>query len=124
MNLVDSSGWLEYITTGNQAHIFTPIIQNYDELIVSVINKYEVYKKLCLEFSPKQAAYSMGVLYYGHLVDVTEEIALTAAELSIEYHIPMADSFLLATARTMDATFWTLDSHFKDIPGIKYFEKE
>jgi predicted nucleic acid-binding protein len=36
----------------------------------------------------------------------------------------MADCLLLATARTMDATLWTLDSHFKDIPGVKYFEKE
>jgi predicted nucleic acid-binding protein len=124
MNLVDSSGWLEYITNGNQARIFTPIIQNYDELIVSVINKYEVYKKLCLEFNPKKASNTMGVLYYGRLVEVTEEIALTAAELSIEYHIPMADSLLLATAKTMDATFWTLDAHFKNIPGVKYFEKE
>lgn len=124
MNLVDSSGWLEYISNGNQAHIFTPIIQNTEELVVSVINKYEVYKKLCLDFDPKQAANTMGVLYYGQLVDVTEEIALTASELSIEFHIPMADSLLLATARTMEATFWTLDSHFKDIPGVKYFEKE
>jgi len=124
MNLVDSSGWLEFITNGKNGYIFAPVIQNYDELIVSVINKYEVYKKLCLEFGPKQASNTMGVLYYGRLVNITEEIALTASELSIDFHIPMADSLLLATARIEDAVFWTLDSHFKDIPGVKYFEKE
>ncbi len=124
MNLVDSSGWLEYLANGHQSHIFSPIIQKADELIVSVINKYEVYKKLSLEFSPKQASNTMGALYYGYQVEITEEIALTAAELSIEYHIPMADSLLLSTAKVMNATFWTLDSHFKDIPGVKYFEKE
>jgi toxin FitB len=124
MNLVDSSGWLEFFSNGKQAHLFTPIIQNSEELIVSVINKYEVYKKLCLEFNTKQAANSMGAMYLGRLVEVTEEIALTASELSIEFHIPMADSLLLATARIENADFWTLDSHFKDIPGVKYFEKE
>lgn len=124
MNLVDSSGWLEFFSNGKQAHLFAPIIQNSDELIISVINKYEVYKKLCLEFDSKQAANSMGAMYLGRLVEVTEEIALTASELSIEYHLPMADSLLLATAKTEEAVFWTLDSHFKDIPGVKYFEKE
>jgi predicted nucleic acid-binding protein len=83
-----------------------------------------VYIKFCLEFGSKQAANTLGILYYGRLVNVTEEIALTASELSIDYHIPMADSLLLATARIENAVFWTLDSHFKDIPGVKYFEKE
>jgi predicted nucleic acid-binding protein len=36
----------------------------------------------------------------------------------------MADSILLATAQSEDAILWTMDAHFKDIPGVKYFPKE
>ena len=49
MNLVDSSGWLEYFADGKNAKFFVPAIENTSELIVSVINIYEVYKKILLE---------------------------------------------------------------------------
>jgi len=44
MNLVDSSGWLEYLADGKNAGLFAPAIGKTDELIVSTINLYEIYK--------------------------------------------------------------------------------
>jgi predicted nucleic acid-binding protein len=35
----------------------------------------------------------------------------------------MADSIILATAWQFDATIWTFDVDFKDLPGVKYFPK-
>ncbi len=49
MNLVDSSGWLEYLADGENTKFFAPAIENTDELIVSTINIYEVYKKVLAE---------------------------------------------------------------------------
>jgi len=56
----------------------------------------------------------------GNVVEMTQEIALAAAVLSLECKLPMADSIILATAQANDATLWTQDEHFKDIEGVKY----
>jgi predicted nucleic acid-binding protein len=124
MNLVDSSGWLEYLSSGNQSAVFASVIQNTDELIISVINKYEVYKKLIHDTDEKKALETIAAMYNGRVIPVTDTIAMSAAEISINHHLPMADSILLATAQSEDAILWTMDAHFKDIPGVKYFPKE
>jgi predicted nucleic acid-binding protein len=62
-------------------------------------------------------------MYDGKVVDLDREIALIAADLSIELKLPMADSLILATARAHNATVWTQDEHFKNIEGVKYIEK-
>jgi len=46
LNLVDSSGWLEYFADGENAKFFVQVIENTEELMVSTINLYEVYKKI------------------------------------------------------------------------------
>lgn len=124
MNLVDSSAWLEFFLDTPNARHFAPIIENTNELIVSPLNFYEVYRKVLQEFGPDEAKRAIGFLILGKTVEISSSIALEAAELALIYHLHMADSILLATANSVDAIFWTLDSHFKDIPGVKYFEKE
>jgi len=60
----------------------------------------------------------------GRVVDLNATIALTAAKLSIELKLPMADSIILATARECPATLWTQDGDFKGMAGVRYFAKE
>jgi predicted nucleic acid-binding protein len=60
----------------------------------------------------------------GTVVDLSQELAISAALLSHEHHLPMADAMILSTARAYDATLWTLDAHFKGIDGVKWFEKK
>lgn len=49
MKLVDSSGWLEYLADTKNAKNFTEVIENTEELLVSSINIYEIYKKILKE---------------------------------------------------------------------------
>jgi len=58
-----------------------------------------------------------------NVTDLTATLAVSAASLSLKYSLPMADSIVLATARACEATFWTQDADFRDIPGVKYFPK-
>jgi hypothetical protein len=44
MNVVDSSGWLEYFTGGKNAPFFAPAIEDTENLLVPVICIYEVYR--------------------------------------------------------------------------------
>ena len=58
----------------------------------------------------------------GSLVDLTASLAMSAAVISVELRLPMADSMILAVVRAHDATLWTQDEHFKDLPGVNYVE--
>jgi predicted nucleic acid-binding protein len=60
----------------------------------------------------------------GKIVEIDESLALSAAKLSAELKLPMADSLILATARANNATLWTQDEHFKDLDGVEYIEKK
>jgi predicted nucleic acid-binding protein len=35
----------------------------------------------------------------------------------------LADIIILATARAFEATIWTQDADFKEIPGVRFFSK-
>jgi predicted nucleic acid-binding protein len=56
-------------------------------------------------------------------VDLTAEISILAARVSIECRLPMADSIILATSRVHGATIWTQDSDFEEIEGVQYVAK-
>ena len=123
MNVVDSSGWLEYFTRGTNGAFFAPIIQDTVQLVVPTISMYEVYKRILLQSDEEEALNAIGWMSLGQVVDLTQEIALLAADLSLEYKLPMADSLILATAQQSAATLWTQDEHFRGLPEVKYIQK-
>jgi len=124
MNVVDSSGWVEYFTNGGTAHFFIPPIRDLENLLVPSICIYEVFKRLIADLGEESALQAVGVMSYGHEVELDRKIAIDAAQISLGLKLPMADSIILATARTHDATLWTQDAHFKDIECVKYIEKK
>jgi len=122
LNLVDSSGWLEYFADGKNAKFFVQVIENTEELIVSTINIYEVYKKILLERDENSALQAIALMQQAKVVNITSSIAIMAAKLSCELKIPMADSLIYSTARIHDAVVWTQDADFKDLEEVKYFK--
>jgi predicted nucleic acid-binding protein len=124
MNIIDSSGWLEYFAEAENAGFFAPAIEDIENLIVPVISIYEVFKRLLQSRGLDVAETRIADLYKGQQADLTAPLALSAAQISVEYKLPMADSLILATAQAYEATLWTQDEHFKDIPGVKFIEKK
>jgi predicted nucleic acid-binding protein len=123
MNVVDSSGWIEYFAKGKNAGFFTPPIREVEVLIVPTLCIYQVFKRLLAEREEDSALLAVGLMSYGRVVDLDRDIALEAARLSRELKLALADSVILATARAHEATLWTQDEHFKDIEGVKHIEK-
>lgn len=124
MNVVDSPGWPEHLAGSEHAAFFAPAIRDSERLIVPTICVYEVFKHLSLQRGEDAALEAVGVLYSGQVADVTAQIALHAAQLSIEHKLPVADSLILATARLHQATLWTQDRHFAGLAGVEYIEKQ
>jgi predicted nucleic acid-binding protein len=124
MNVVDSSGWLEYFINGSNADFFAPAIENTAEVLVPTISLFEVFKRVLIEKNRDDALEAVAQMKGGSVVDLDDSLALVAAELSHELKLPLADSIILATARAYNATLWTQDAHFKGLEGVKYIEKQ
>jgi predicted nucleic acid-binding protein len=124
MNVVDSSGWVEYFSKGPNARYFLPTIQDTQNLLVPTICLYEVFKKVLSRFDEETALQALSVMTLGRVVELDRDLAIDAALVSTEMKLAMADSIILATARASDASLWTQDLHFKDIPGVKYIGKK
>jgi predicted nucleic acid-binding protein len=120
MNLVDTSGWIEYFFGGSNAVFFTEPIENTDELIVPVVCLYEVFKKVNQAVDEARALQAVAQMKQGLVVEISEEIALRAALISLRHKLPMADSFVYATGQMEGAAVWTQDSDFKGLPGVRY----
>jgi predicted nucleic acid-binding protein len=124
MNIIDSSGWLEYFAEGSNAEFFAPAIEDTKKLLVPVICIYEVFKKILLQSGVSAAQTHISDMKLGKIIEIDESLALSAAKISFDLKLPMADSLILATARANDAILWTQDEHFKDLDGVKYIEKK
>ena len=124
MNVVDSSGWLEYMADGPNAGFFAPALQATRDLIVPSISVYEVFKRVLQQRGENAALQAAALMQQGRVVELTGPLALAAAHLSIERSLPMADSIMLATARAYDAVLWTQDADFAAIDGVKYVAKK
>jgi predicted nucleic acid-binding protein len=123
MNVVDSSGWLEFFGDGPNADFFASTIENVLELVVPSLSLYEVFKRVLQQRDEDAALQAVGVMAQGHVVDLSMPLALNAAKISVDLRLPMADSIMLATAHAYHATLWTQDADFRGIEGVQYVEK-
>lgn len=119
-NAVDSSGWLEYFADTSRAKLFAPAIEDAAALVVPVLSVYEVFKKFLRERGETDALQAVSAMRSGLVVDLDVSLSLEAARLDL----PLADSLIYATARRHDATLWTQDEDFKNLPGVRYFPKK
>ena len=123
MNVVDSSGWLEYFADGPNADFFASAIENVAELVVPSVSLYEVFKRVYQQRGEDAALQAVATMLQGSIVDLDTSLALSAAKLSVEFKLPMADSIMLATAQVHGATLWTQDGDFKNMAGVRYIAK-
>jgi len=123
MNVVDSSGWLEYFADGPNANFFAPAIENTHELLVPSISLYEVFKRVLQQRDEEAALQIVALMAQGHVVALDQTLALSAANIAHELKMPMSDSIILATARAHKAILWTQDDAFIGIKNVRYLSK-
>ena len=123
MNVVDSSGWLEYFADGPNASFFAPAIRDTHHLVVPTLSLLEVFKRVLQQRDEDAALQAVAVMQQGDVVDLTLRVALEAARLGHDLKLPPADSIMLATARLHKAMLWTQDSDFKHQDDVKYIVK-
>ena len=120
---VDSSGWVDYLTDGELADAYAGYLEDLDEIVTSPIVLYEVYKWIKRERDEETALRVAAQIQKTRVVPLTQSIALTAADLSLEHSLAMADAIVYATAQVHEVDLVTSDRDFAHLTGVVYLEK-
>ncbi len=123
MILVDSSGWLEFFTDGPLAEAYSQHLKHLDSVVTPTIVLYEVYKIIKRHHNEEEALAATAQMSKTHIAPLTDTIALQAADVSLSYHLAMADAIVYATAVNQQAKLITSDSDLAPLPGVMYLKK-
>ena len=123
MNVVDSSGWIEYFADAPGAEFFAPALEDVRELLVPRICLVEVSRFLYRERGLQSALLALAQMEEGRVVEIDTPVRLSAARLAKDHRLPLADSLILATARLHGAVVWTQDADFEGLEEVRYTSK-
>jgi predicted nucleic acid-binding protein len=68
MEVVDSSGWIEYFVESERAGLFAPAIEDAANPVVPIITIYEVFKKLRRDVGEDEALEAVALMRAGNVV--------------------------------------------------------
>jgi toxin FitB len=123
LNVVDSSGWIEYFTESPNAEFFAAAIEDTEHLLVASLSVLEVFRWVFREHGESAALRAVALMQQGQLIELDATLAVRAAKLGLQHKLPLAISVMLATADAFGATLWTQDADFENIPGVEYRPK-
>ena len=123
MNMVDSSGWIEYLLDTERADLFAAPIEQRAILLVPVIALFEVHKVLSRKVPADAVAQCLKVMRLGRVLEITDRRAVAAAEIAAQHRLAMADAMMYSLALELGATFWTQDVDYQGLPSVTYFAK-
>jgi toxin FitB len=116
--VVDSSGWLEFLTDDVNADRFAPYITGHFQVLVPTIVIYEVYKKLLMESGKAEADAFASNAMRRAVIPLDDVMSISAAQISLDHRLPMADAIIYASTVAQNAELVTGDPHFKGLPGV------
>ena len=123
MNVVDSSGWIEYLTNSARADLFAWPIEQRDQLLVPTISLFEVHKILSRSLQADLVGRCLDVMRLGRVLDLTDARAIAASQAARAHKLALADAAMYSMAQEHGATFWTQDVDCDGLPGVRYFAK-
>ena len=121
--LVDTCGWIEWLTDGTLSNKYQPYFSNVETIFVPTSIQFELYKWVMRQNGTQSALETIALTEQANVVPLSTSISLLAADLSIEHKLSFADSIIYATAQFHDTQLITSDSHFKNLQNVKYFKK-
>ena len=123
MNVIDSSGWIEYLQNSPRADYFEPAVLSRHELLVPVIALYEVHRILSRSLPEAVVKQCLDVMRMGRVLELSDQRAIAAAKVAQRCRLAMADAVMYSMALEFDATFWTQDIDYEGLPQVQYFSK-
>ena len=123
MNVVDSSGWIEFFRAGANGPVFKPIIEDRARLLVPTIALFEVHRVLSRSLPADLVNRCLDVMRLGRVLDLTDARAVAASRIAAQHKLAMADAAMYSMALEFGASFWTQDVDYQGLPGVRYQAK-
>ncbi len=120
MHIVDSCGWLEWLTDGDLAERYEQCLAEVDQILLPGVVLYEVYKILKREVGEEKAILATSYMKQSTVIPLDDYLAIKAADIALLYGLAMADAMVYATAQMHEATLYTSDADFKGLPLIQW----
>ena len=124
MNVVDSSGWIEYLFERPNEGFFAAVIHDTSKLLVPTVCLLEVIRYVTRAASPDAAQEAAAQMQRAAVISLDEELAHLAARLGLKHKLPLADAIVYATSQAHRATLYTQDDDFEKLPGVRYVRKK
>jgi len=121
--VVDSSGWIEHLQGSPRAPLFAPAFARGEQLLVPSICIFEVHRLIASREGDAVADAAVSLMRKCQVVALDDTLACEASACARIRKLAMADAIIYATAERYHAELWTQDTHFKSLPGIRYFPK-
>lgn len=123
MILIDTCGWIEWLTDGILADKYEPYMQEVESIIVPTSVQFELYKWVNRVKNKQEALKVIALTEQGKVIPLTTSLALLAGDLAREYKLSFADAIIYATAQNEQVELITSDDHFMELPKVVYFKK-
>lgn len=121
--LVDTRGWIEWLTDGALASAFEPALLRPASLVVPTWVQFELYKWVKRERDESRALEVIALTERAEVVPLTTTIALSAGDVALDHGLSFADALIYATARHHSTSLVTCDDHFAGLDGVVYHTK-
>jgi predicted nucleic acid-binding protein len=116
--VIDSSGWLEYLTEDSKAAAFAHYLEGDGSVLLPAIVLCEVYKHLAKNRGRNIAERFVAQAFQRQVVPLDDSIAIAAGNLAVEHRLNTTDAIVYATARVCQAQLITTDTHYRGLPGV------
>ena len=123
MNVVDSSGWIEFFLAGANGPVFKPVIERREQLLVPTIALFEVHKILSRSLPEDMVDRCLNVMRLGRVLDLNDRRAVAASQVARQHRLALADAAMYSMAQEHSANLWTQDVDYDGLPGVRYFAK-
>jgi predicted nucleic acid-binding protein len=123
MNVVDSSGWIEFFRAGANGPVFKPVIEDRNRLLVPTIALFEVHRVLSRSLPDDLVKRCLDVMRLGRVLDLTDQRAVAAAQVAARHKLAMADAAMYSMALEFAAVFWTQDVDYQGLDSVRYQPK-
>ena len=102
---------------------FKPIIEQTALLVVPTVSIFEVHRFLSRTSTVAVRDKAIDLMRRSTVVELTTARAIAASDIAQTCRLAMADAIMYSIAREFNATFWTQDVDYKDLPGVKFHAK-
>ena len=92
-------------------------------LVVPAVSIFEVHRFLSRTVTATRRDEAIQVMCRSTVIDLNAARAAAASEAAQQHSLAMADVVMYSIAREFNATFWTQDVDYKDLPGVSYHAK-